>query len=128
MNKKGQSEGIVLFFGIIFVVLLIVVAMWAFPKYKVYSYEMSGKADLREAEWNKQIEIEEAKAELESAELKKQADIIRAEGIAEANEIIAQSLTDKYITWKWVEGLHDGSSEIIYVPTEANLPILEAGR
>lgn len=29
---------------------------------------------------------------------------------------------------KWVKGLTDGSSEVIYVPTEANLPILEAGR
>ena len=34
----------------------------------------------------------------------------------------------EYITWKWVEGLHDGSSETIYIPTEANLPILEANR
>ena len=87
---------------------------------------MRGKADLAEAEWSKQIAIEEARAEKESATLKKETDIIRAEGIAEANEIISKSLTDKYIRWKWVEGLHDGSSEVIYVPTEANLPILEA--
>lgn len=30
--------------------------------------------------------------------------------------------------FKRVEGLHDGSSEVIYVPTEANIPILEATR
>ena len=125
MNKKGQ-EGAVMFILVIFVIAAVVLAMWLLPKYFVYKQELSGKADLREAEWNKQIAIEEAKAELESAELKRQADIIRAEGIAEANEIIAQSLTPDYIKWKWVEGLHDGSSEIIYVPTEANLPILEA--
>ena len=38
----------------------------------------------------------------------------------------SKSLTPEYIKWKWVEGLHDGSSEVIYVPTETNLPILEA--
>jgi hypothetical protein len=28
----------------------------------------------------------------------------------------------------WIQGLQDGSSETIYIPTEANLPILEATR
>jgi len=98
------------------------------PKYRIYRLELSGQADLKEAEWTKQIIIEEARAELESADLKRQADIIRAEGVAEANRIIAQSLTKEYIQFKWVEGLHDGSSEVIYVPTEVNLPILEATR
>lgn len=125
MNKKGQ-EGIIAILLILAVIALIVFAFWAFPKYNVYQKELSGKAQLREAEWSRQITIEEAKAELESAELKAEADVIRARGLAEANEIIAESLTDKYITWKWVEGLNDDSSQVIYVPTEANLPILEA--
>lgn len=126
MNKKGQSEIVI---GVMLILLIIIgigVMMWGFPKYKVYSQEMRGKADLKEAEWNKQIAIEEAKAELDSADLIRQADIVRAEGIAESNRIIAQSLTKEYIQWKWVEGLHDGSSEVVYVPTEANLPLLEA--
>lgn len=128
-NKKAQEAmltTIVVFVVIALLTGMVVVALWAFPNYNVYQKELSGKAQLREAEWNKQIAIEEAKAEKESAQLKADADIIRAKGIAESNEIIAQSLTKDYITWKWVEGLHDGSSEIIYVPTEANLPILEA--
>jgi len=33
------------------------------------------------------------------------------------------------IYYKWVQGLNDESSQVIYVPTEANLPmLLEAGR
>ena len=106
--------------------LLIIGAMIAFPIYNVWERGLEGKAELKQAEWNRQIAVQEAQAELDSSQLKKQADIIRAEGIAESNKIIAQSLTQEYITWKWVEGLHDGSSEVIYVPTEANLPILEA--
>ncbi len=125
MNRKG-GEGLVYFVVIVLAILAIGFLFWAFPQYGVYSKTLSGKAELKEAEWNRQIAIEEAGAELEASELKKQTDIVRAEGIAEANAIISMSLTDKYIRWKWVEGLHDGSSEVIYVPTEANLPILEA--
>ena len=125
MNRKG-SEGLMLTVIIVLVILAIGFLFWAFPQYNVYTKTLSGKAELKEAEWNRQVVIEEAGAELEAAELKKQTDIKRAEGIAEANRIISSSLTDQYIKWKWVEGLHDGSSEVIYVPTEANLPILEA--
>lgn len=125
MNNKGQ-EGMIVIIAVIVILVLIIALFTVGPIYRVWSKGLSGKADLREAEWNKKITIEEAKAGLESAELIKQTDIIRAQGIAEANRIISSSLTDRYIQWKWVEGLHDGSSEVIYVPTEANLPILEA--
>ena len=125
MNKKGQ-EGAIIIIGVIVMLLGIASLFFIFPIYNVWAQEKSGQASLAEAEWSKQIAIEEAKAEKDSASLKAESDIIRARGIAEANRIIASSLTDKYITWKWVEGLQDGSSEVIYVPTEANLPILEA--
>ena len=128
MNRKGISEGLGWTVGILVIILLIGTLFWVFPQYNVYAKTLSGKAQLREAEWNRQITIEEAGAEKEAAVLKKQTDIIRAEGVAEANRIISATLTSQYITWKWVEGLHDGSSEVIYVPTEANLPILEATR
>jgi len=112
--------------GVLIVVLLFVGVLWAIPNYKVYSRELNGKAQLKEAEWNRQIAVQEAEALKESAALKADAEVIRAKGIAEANEIIAGSLTDNYIKYKFVEGLNDGNTEVIYVPTEANLPILEA--
>jgi len=99
-------------------------------RYKVYSRELSGKAMLKEAEWSRQIAIEEAEARKESAKLDAEAEIIRARGVAEANAIIGDSLknNDAYLRYLWIQGLHDGSSEVIYIPTEANLPILEATR
>ena len=128
MNKKGASEGLAML-GIVLIIIIGICALfWVIPQYDVYARELAGKAELKQAEWNRQIAIQEAQAELESATLKKQSDIIRAEGIAEANTIISKSLTKEYIQWKWVEGLHDGSSETIYIPTEANMPILEAVR
>ena len=113
---------------IIVVVIILLLVLWAFPKYKVYARELNGKAELKEAEWSRRIAIEEANAEKESAKLKAEAEVIRAEGIAEANRIISGSLTETYIKYKFVEGLNDGNTEVIYVPTEANLPILEATR
>ena len=127
MNKKGSETAWGIAIAII-VVVIVVIAFWGIPKYRVYSQELSGKADLKEAEWNRQIAIEEAQAEKASASLKAEADVIRAIGIAEANDIIAQSLTEEYIRWKWVEGLQDSNSEVIYIATEAGLPIMEANR
>ena len=126
-NDNNEPNPIRIFGSIIvFIIVMVSICMYVFPLYGVWQKELSGKAQLKEAEWNRQITIKEAEAELESAELKKQSDIIRAEGVAEANDIIAQSLTEEYIRWKWVEGLHDGSSETIYIPTEAGIPIMEA--
>ena len=129
MEDSAMGKAIFVF-ALAFIVLLVFGAIGGgcavYPKYRVYSQEHSGKAELAKAVWAKKVLVEEAQAQLDSADLIKQADIIRAEGVAEANEIISGSITAEYTQWKWVEGLHDGSSEVIYVPTEANLPILEA--
>lgn len=115
-------------FAVVGIVLMITLILWGIPNYNVYASELSGKAELKEAQWNRQIAIQEAEAEKESAKLKAEAEVIRASGIAEANRIIADSITQQYIQYKFVEGLNDGNTEVIYVPTEANLPILEAVR
>ena len=63
---------------------------------------------------------------------KKAENVVSAdEGVVqEANEIIGESLkeNEEYLKYLWVKGLQDGSSEVIYIPTEANMPILEAGK
>jgi len=112
------------------VAVVIVGAFLAYPIYNVWKKEKAGEASLRESEWSKKIAIEEAKAAKESATLLAAAEVERAKGVAEANKIIGDSLknNDAYLRYLWVNGLHDGSSEVIYVATEANLPILEAGR
>jgi len=105
-------------------------AMWGCPQYRVWQQELRGKATLREAEWDRKVAIEEARAKLESAKHLADAEIARAEGVAEANKIIGESLKDNesYLRYLWIMGLHDGTSETIYIPTEGNLPILEATR
>ena len=129
MNARNKSI-LGILGSIIVVVLILGVILYGFPKYNVWRKELSGKADLKESEWSRQIAVEEAKARKESAVLDAQAEIERAKGVAEANKIIGDSLkgNDAYLRYLWIQGLHDGNTETIYVPTEANLPILEAAR
>lgn len=99
------------------------------PWYNVWSQEMEGKAEFAKAEQNRKIKIEEAKANLEAEKLNAQAEIERAKGAAEAIRIENGSITPTYIQYLWVRQQSDLSDKtVIYVPTETNLPILEATR
>lgn len=98
------------------------------PFYNVFSNEMRGKADLMEARQNRQIQIEEAQANLEAERLNAQAEVERAKGMAQAMEIENNQLTSEYIHYLWVRSNRFNEHTTIYVPTEANMPILEAGR
>ena len=113
-----------------FVIGLIILGMWGCPTYNVWQKELSGKAQLKEADWNRQIAIKEAEAKKASAKHLSDAEVIRDRGVAKANEIIGKSLknNESYLRYLWIQGLQDGSSEVIYIPTEANLPILESVR
>ena len=99
------------------------------PWYNVWQQEMSCKAEFAKAEQNRKIKIEEAKANLEAEKLNAQAEIERAKGAAEAIRIENGSLTPTYIQYLWVRqqsNLNDKT--VVYIPTEGNLPILEATR
>lgn len=100
------------------------------PYYSVWQQEMSGKAEFAKAEQNRKIKIEEAKANLESEKLNAQAEVERAKGAAEAIKIENGAITPTYIQYLWVrqQNLSGKNSKIIYIPTEAGLPLLEAGR
>lgn len=104
--------------------------MWAYPQYNVYSSRQSGEAELAKANYSRQTAVVEAKAHQEAAQSLAAADTLRAMGVARSNQIIGQSLKDNpdYLKWLWVESLKEKNGDIIYVPTEANLPILEAHR
>jgi hypothetical protein len=116
--------------GIGAIVVFVLLLLWAIPQYKVWTQELSGKALFKEAEWSRQIAVEEAKAKKESAVLEAEAEVERAKGVAEANDIIAGSLegNDEYLRYLWINGLQTNQMQVIYVPTEAGLPILEASK
>ena len=112
--------------GIVWVLLVIIVigvlcgGLYGCPKYSVYNQRLQGEAELARAESNRRIAIAEA-------------EVIRAEGVAKANTIIGDSLknNEAYLRYLYITGLNETSdkgNKIIYVPTEAGLPILESGR
>lgn len=128
-TKTDRYEGEVHWGPVLITTAILIVGILAtMPLYNVWSKELKGKAELREAEWSRQIAIQEAQARKESAVLDAQAEIERAKGVREANEIIAGSLkgNEEYLRYLWIDRVA-GSNNVIYVPTEASLPILEAG-
>lgn len=118
--------------AVAFIVLLLLagLGMWGCPKYAVYERELAGKAELAQAESNRRIAVLEAQAKLDSASLLSQAEVARAKGVAEANQIIGDSLKGhtEYLRYLWISNIDKVSGQIIYVPTEAALPVLEASR
>lgn len=103
--------------------------MVGFPTYNVWVQEMNGKAELSKSEFSKKVKVEEAKANLESQKFNAQAEVERAKGAAEAIEIESGKLTENYIRYLWVQqqdNLNDKT--VVYIPTEAGLPITESKR
>ncbi len=124
-DKYTTKTVIVIILGsLLFIALL----MYTVPQYRVWQKELSGKAQLREAEWSKRVQIEEAIANLEAEKLNAQAEVERAKGMAEAIDIEGGALTKEYIQYLWVRQNIFNDKTTIYIPTEANLPILEAIR
>ena len=125
---ENNITGVLIAKLVLLTIIFIGFFMWVFPIYNVWQREMSGKAQLAEAQWNKKIQIEEAVANLESEKLNAQSEIERAKGMSEAIRIEGGSLTPTYIQYLWVRQNKFNDKTTIYIPTEANLPILEANR
>jgi len=119
-----------LFVSIAVLLVLILTAMWGIPKYNVWQQRLAGEAALARATQDRQIAVQEAQAKKEAAVMLAAAEVERAKGVAAANKIIGDSLhnNEDYLRYLFVNGLENTRNQVIYVPTEANLPILEASR
>lgn len=113
-----------------FVIGVIVLCMWGCPQYSVYSAQKEGEAQLAHARSSKEVAVAEAKAKMESATYEAQADTIRARGVAISNKIIGESLNknEAYLKWLWIDNIEKNQNAVIYIPTEANIPIMEMSR
>lgn len=116
--------------AIIIVISVIALLMFGLPRYNVWHAQMSGKAKLAEADQSRQIMITEAKAKKESAIYEAEAEIERAKGMAKANQIVGDSLDGhaNYLMYLYIQNMQKTNNQIIYVPTEGGMPILEARR
>lgn len=102
-----------------------------YPEYSVYQQRMEGEAELAKAQYSRQVQVADAEGRLAAAKKLAEVEVARASGVAQANKIIGDSLKDNeaYLRYLWITDV-TGSNKptIIYVPTEANIPILEAGK
>lgn len=107
-------------------------AYWNFisPNIYIWQQSMAGQAELAHAEYSRQIATCEAMAKKESAKALADAEVIRAEGVAKANKIIGDSLAgnEGYLLYLWIQGLQTNNMQVIYVPCDSGLPILESVR
>jgi regulator of protease activity HflC (stomatin/prohibitin superfamily) len=128
---RGFGSTLALIIGVVVIGAGVLIGL---PTYNVYSKQMAGKAAYEQAVQDRRIRVLEAQAALDSAQLTAQAEIARARGTNEANRIMAESLggPDNYLRWAYIDMLKEtaGKSgrETIYIPTEAGMPLLEAGR
>lgn len=128
---ENKEIGILGLFGFVLVVSIIGGGLWGCPRYQVYSSRLSGEAELAQAQYTRQVAVLEANAKMDSAKLLADAEVQRAIGVAKANKIIGDSLkgNEGYLRYLWIQNLENQKkAQVIYVPTEAGLPILEAGK
>lgn len=110
--------------GMLGLIILILALMFGIPIYGVWQQGLSGEADLAKADQTRQIIVTQARAELEAAKERAAAIGIMGKAAQEYPEYRNQEFIGAF-----AEALKEGKiAQIIYVPTEANIPILEAGK
>jgi len=110
-------------FGTLFLIVLVGAVMAGCPTYNVYSARMEGEAVVARANGAKMALVAQATAEKDAAQLRADAIKIVGQAAKEFPEYRQQEFIGSF-----AEALHQGKiSQIIYVPTEANIPITEAG-
>lgn len=129
-NERGEAELVGILLVVVMGLGLVGGCVLGYPHYQVYSQRLAGEAELERQKFEKQVAVQSALAKKESAALLADAEVARAEGVAKANRIIGDSLrnNESYLRWLWIEHMADSKKETIYIPTEAGLPILEAGK
>lgn len=122
-HRNGSlTFGLVLGGGVFLFVLLFGLG----PLYGVYSKALSGKAQLQEAEFTRQVAVLEAQAKMDSASKLAEAEVIRAQGVAKANQIIGESLKDNpaYLQYLWItEGEKDSNRTVYMIPSNGGAPV-----
>jgi len=103
---------------------IILVMMMGLPRYNVWQQGLAGEAALRRAEQERRIAVTQAQAEVDASKL-------RAQAIAEVGQAAKDFPEYRYQEFlgSFAEALREGNIEqIIYVPTEAMIPLTEASR
>lgn len=119
-------------YAVVGLMLVVAFRMLVVPPWSVWAARKRGEAAFADAKGEQMIQVAQAHSRLEAAENNKKAAIVEAEAVAAQIEKIGKELHshDLYLRWQWIKMMEDrnADADTIYVPTEANLPILEATR
>jgi prohibitin 1 len=77
-----------------------------------------------EAKLTAEQRVQQKQFELEQAAKDAEIEVARARGAAEAQKIVRSTLSDSYLQYLWIKTLNENPN-VIYVSTEANLPIFK---
>jgi len=105
---------------------LIIINAVVGPLYNVWAQSLQGKAELQKAEYTRQVAVLEAQAKKDSAKQLADAEVIRATGVAQANQIIGESLKDNpaYLQYLWItEGEKDSNRTVYMIPSNGGAPV-----
>ena len=80
-----------------------------------------------EAKLTAEQRAEQKEFELTQAKKDAEIEVARARGAAQAQTIIRETLSDSYLQYLWIRTLNENPN-VIYVATEANLPIFKAAK
>lgn len=113
---------------IVFLVLLIFAWKWIMPSVNLHKAQIENQRVISQQRAESDAAVYAAKSTVTQSKAKAEAEVERAKGAAQAQAIIADTLTEPYLRYLYITNLGTSSHEVIYLPTEAGLPILEAGR
>ena len=124
MSKDENNVVKIIVIIIALIIGFIAALMWIMPNYNAWASEKRGEGKMRYANMERQAMIAQATAERDSAALRAEAISIIGEAAQKYPEYRQQEFIGAFATC-----LENGcAQQIIYVPTEANIPITEAGR
>jgi regulator of protease activity HflC (stomatin/prohibitin superfamily) len=123
MSQSNDSTIIYATWGTLAVGIIIALLV-GIPLWSVWQQKLVGEGILAKAESTKRAQVIQAQAELDSAKLRADAIAIVGKAAKDFPEYRQQEFIGAF-----AQAMHDGKiSQIIYVPTEANIPVMEAGR
>lgn len=124
-TKRVTAVGmaiIIFFVGVFFLWKLVT------PQLNLYKAQTERRAVIAEQKANSEAAEYAARSTVTQAIAKAEAEVERAKGLAKAQHIISQTLTESYLRYLYIQTLDGDQHQVIYIPTEAGLPILEADR
>ena len=80
-----------------------------------------------EAKLTAEQQVQQKQFMLQQAHKDAEIEVARAKGAAEAQEIVRSTLSDSYLQYLWIKTLSENPN-VIYVATEANLPIFKQSK